>query len=280
MADVGPLAGPDDARAVIALHRFAKAAGRPVFSPSHLQIVQEATQQHGAECMVLVARAAEAEGEPHQVVGALTAVVTSEGGEPPLAELLSVVVRADFRRQGVGAALLAHAVEHHPTIMCWVPGDSIALSGLLNKSGCSWVLGSGASVTASGSNTGEWVPPPPPAHLSDADGLRCAVIGQLPVGNTGAAMASAVQPDPSSSASFQYDLPVDAPTFTMAPRRGHPDATCSTTFAVVALPPAQGNGVAQELLSGIVELHRTSTHNGQTVFGTATKFVGVQVRER
>lgn len=87
-------------------HRFSKAAGRPVFGKPQLAAVQGLLHQPHCVGFCALVREHAKSGGSEQLVGAVTGCVTPQLEGDWCLELVSCVVRADWRSRGVGKQLV------------------------------------------------------------------------------------------------------------------------------------------------------------------------------
>jgi GNAT superfamily N-acetyltransferase len=353
-------ASNDAVSSVIKLHRFAKQAGQPSFSPQFLKAVTTLATQAEA-CMgssgtqaaavggsmigdteagygtalgvlMLACWGVEALGAEPQVVGALVGrytissaqapqvaaaavdrYVRCQSPQPPVLELVSLVVRADVRRHGLGRALLHSALECPPSD----PGSLRAAGSAQFVVGCyCWLApgkpGSGTSIMAKLlSSCGFAVTPaassPCPSHVAPGASpaecysllhscpmtLRAGLLnGQSSAKEHAQEHADLVRAEPAALLGMHGTSNIlDGITSGNGSRIGGAGSTLSPAMtdrgAAAAgrgrYKPLGGITLSHlcdspHLLPQVIHLHQQAKQpDGQAVFGTNATFHGVQV---
>ena len=231
-------AGPQHAKPIISLHKFAKANNKPAFSPEQVSAVQQqlTTDTEGTVvwCAVLD------EGGVQQVVGAVTAHQHQQPQAP--LQITSFVVRADLRRQGLATALLSKLLDScscTSAAECWVTSSPHA--ALLLKLGF---------MKATASNRPAWAPPG-------------SVLMQRMMAQQLATSAAAGATTPRTTASEQPSQQLQNQGTSMSQADSQPQ------LLLRPLDPTD--------IDVVDTLHRQAKYQGRPVFGEGTQFAGVQV---
>lgn len=259
------LEAPEHGKGALALHKLAKMNGVAAFSPAHLAAVQAALAS--STCQAVVAL------EEGDVCGAAVATMSSSLGESM--QLISAVVRADLRRQGLGKRMVSALLDQCGSsasssgrMVAWVPASGQAMQSLLRS--VDFQDGASAAGRPSYAAASSWV------LMSKA--LICKV-SSTPA-NAGSSSSSSGSG--ASATSGGADM---ATTSTQAPVY-----SAATPSAGAAEAPSQASEEDEEPLGirllgpddlqAAAHLHKQVTYQGRPVFGSGANLQSVMVRQR